>query len=206
MIAAIIDIVASRDVSTQKRKKMFEEIRVLLNRIYSRFEKSCVAVPSLTQGDSIELLVVHGHPIVFLFHSLLMRDIEFRVGIGTGEVTILNKDVDHCDGPAFWNARESLNRVKGAKYMSSPAGFKVDEKTSCSEKSDVMNSILFLSSLTQMNLTQLRLCYYNIWEEKNLSEIAEIVGTTKGSVSRSLSVTPCYLLGKVLSFLDEGSN
>ncbi|MFX1272815.1 MAG: hypothetical protein ACFFAX_14100, partial [Promethearchaeota archaeon] len=86
MIAAIIDIVASRDASVRERRKLDREIRGVIDETYKRFKEYCVAIPALTQGDSIELLVSSWHPIVFLLHKLLMKDLEVHVGLGTGEI------------------------------------------------------------------------------------------------------------------------
>jgi len=203
MIAAIIDIVASRDATVRERRRLDKEIRSLLSQTYKRFKKHCFAIPALTQGDSIELLVSSWHPIVFLFHKLLMEDLEFRVGLGTGEVIIHNENADDCDGPAFWNAREALDEIKSTKYMNRPAGFKIDEETSTEENNAVVSSILFLTTLHGLSTTQLQHCFYYIWEKKRISEIAQVVKTSKGNVSKTLSKTPCYLLEEVMTFLDR---
>jgi hypothetical protein len=203
MIAAIIDIVASRDANVRERKKLDKEIRSLLEQTYQRFKEFCVAIPALTQGDSVELLVNSWHPIAFLFHKLLMEDLEFRVGLGTGEIMLHKENADECDGPAFWNAREALDEIKSTKYMSRSAGFKIDEKTSSKEENAVVNSILFLTTLLGMSTTQLQHCFYYVWEKKRVSEIARAVKTSKGNVSKTLSKTPCYLLERVMTFLER---
>ncbi|KXH76211.1 MAG: hypothetical protein AM326_03240 [Candidatus Thorarchaeota archaeon SMTZ-45] len=202
MIAAIIDIVASRGANVRERKKLDKEIRSLLDQVYQLFNEFCVSIPALTQGDSVELLVSSWHPIVFLFHRLLMEDLEFRVGLGTGEILLLKENADECDGPAFWNAREALDEIKRTKYMSRSAGFKIDEKTSSDEENAVVNSILFLTTLLGLSATQLQYCFYYIWDKKGVSEIARAVKTSKGNVSKTLSKTPCYLLERVMTFLD----
>ncbi|MFW9968546.1 MAG: SatD family protein [Candidatus Thorarchaeota archaeon] len=203
MIAAIIDIVASRGANVRERKKLDKKIRSLLDQTYDRFKEFCVAIPALTQGDSVELLVSSWHPIAFLFHRLLMEDLEFRVGLGTGEILLLKENADECDGPAFWNARDALDEIKRTKYISRSAGFKIDEKTSGNEENAVVNTILFLTTLLGLSTTQLQHCFYYIWEKKGISEIARAVKTSKGNVSKTLSKTPCYLLEKVMTFLDH---
>jgi len=203
MIAAIIDIVASRDADVRERRRLDKEIRGLLDQTYERFKEYCLAIPALTQGDSVELLVRSWQPIVFLFQRLLMEELEFRVGLGTGEVTLHKEIADECDGPAFWNAREALDEIKNTKYLNRSAGFKIDEKTSNHEYNAVVNSILFLTTLLGLSTTQLRHCFYYIWEKKRISEIAKAVKTSKGNVSKTLSKTPCYLLKEVMKFLDR---
>jgi len=203
LIAAIIDLVASRDIEASKRKEMDKEIRQILDTVNNRFRKHCLAHPTLTQGDSIELLVNSWQPIVFLFHNLLVREMDFRVGMGTGKIVIKKKMADECDGPAFWNAREALDEIKERKYMASPAGFRIGKNSPDSETNMVIHSLLFLTTLLSLTSTQLEQCYYHIWENKGISEIAEIVDTSKANVSNSLGKTPCYLLRKIKSFLDN---
>jgi len=203
MIAAIIDIVASRDIDTSKRKEMDENIRLLLDNAYRRFKEYCVAYPSLTQGDSIELLVNSWQPIVFLFHNLLMRELSFRVGLGTGKIVIKKENADESDGPAFWNAREALDEIKQMKYMARSADFRIGKLSSDEEINMVTTSVLCLTTLLSLTLTQLEHCYYFIWEDNGISEIADIVGTSKANVSSSLGKTPCYLLKRIMTFLNE---
>jgi len=204
LIAAIADIVASKDVNARERRKLDEKMRGILNQTYERFKDYCVAIPAMTQGDSIELLVSSWQPIVFLFHRLLMEELEFRVGLGTGEIVILKGNADECDGPAFWNAREALDEIKSMKYMNRSAGFKVDEKTSGDENNAVVNSLLFYTTLLGLSTSQLQHCYYYIWEKKRAAEIAVATKTSKGNVSKTLSKTPCYLLERVMTFLNRG--
>ena len=203
MIAVIIDIVASRDVDAHSRKKLDKKLREILNEVYERFKETCVAVPTLTQGDSMELLVISWQPIVFLFHRLLMDSFEFRVGFGTGEILIQKENTDECDGPAFWNARDALNEIKNAKYMDRSAGFKFDERTMLNEINAVIQSILIFTTLVSLSAMQVRYCFYYIWENKQISKIAEVTRRSKGNISKTLSKTPCYLIEKVMSFLDN---
>jgi hypothetical protein len=201
MIAVIADIVASRDVKAQERRKFNKKIQDLLKQVYERFKDKCVALPALTQGDSIELLVTSWEPIVFLFHKLLLENLEFRVGFGTGEIIIQKPNSDDCDGPAFWNAREALNEIKGMKYMNKSAGFRFDDKTSEDERNAVVNAVLIHAVLLGLSSAQLKYCFYYIWEKKSITEIATVTRTSKGNVSKVLGKTPCYLLGEIMTFL-----
>jgi hypothetical protein len=203
MIVAIIDIVASREIADSKRKRMDKDIRSLLHETHNRFNKYCLATPALTQGDSIELLVNNWLPIIFLMHSLLLRNLELRVGLGTGKIVVHNEKADECDGPVFWNARQALDEIKQAKYMTSPAGFRMDKKTSSKENNAIINTILFFTTLLSLSSTQLQYCFHFIWGDMQISEIAKAMGTSKGNISKTLSKTPCYLLEKVVAFLDH---
>ena len=203
MIATIIDIVASRDATPRNRRMLDKKLRNILSQTFEQFEKYCDAIPTLTQGDSIELLTHSWEPIVFLFHRLLMEELEFRVGIGTGKIIVHNENADECDGPAFWNAREALDEIRQMKYLSRPAGFSIDEKTSSEEKNAVIYSVLFLTALLGLSTAQLQYCFYFIWKKKSISEISETLKTSKPNVSKTLSRTPCNLLKEVMSYLDR---
>ena len=203
MIAVIADIVASRDVKAQKRREFNNKIQDLLSQVYDRFKQDCIAIPALTQGDSIELLVKRWEPVVFLFHRLLMEKLDFRVGFGTGEVIILKSNADDCDGPAFWNAREALNQIKSVKYMNRSAGFKFDSETPSDEKNAVINTILLYTAFLGLSSTQLEYCFEYLWEKMSITEIARATKTSKGNISKVLSKTPCYLLEEVMAFLSN---
>ena len=203
MIAVIIDLIASRDVSAQQRRALNKKVKKLLYETYERFEKYCKARPSLTQGDSIEVLVASWLPIIYIFHRLLIENLQFRVGIGTGKMVILRENADDCDGPAFWNAREAIIDAKRIKHLRSNVGIRLAEKTSSKETCVVTNSLLFLAALQTLSPAQLRYCYNYLWEEKQIARIAERVKTTPGNVSKTLGKTPCYLLNEVLLLLSE---
>ncbi len=141
MIAGIIDLVGSKALTLEDRQKLNDELRAVLKGIYERFKEFCIARPSLTQGDSIELLVNHWKPIAFLFHKLLIKQLDFSVGFGTGEVHILREFADECDGPAFWNARAALENVKKTKAKRLIVDFVIDEG---SKKEDHQNRKDFL--------------------------------------------------------------
>lgn len=132
-----------------------------------------------------------------------MDGTELPVGLGTGDLTIHKKKADECDGPAFWNAKEALDEIKQMRYMSRSAGFSIDEDSSATESTIVIESILFLTTLLGLTRTQLQHCYQYIWEKRSISEIAEAVETSKGNVSRSLSKTPCYLVQRIMAYLNS---
>jgi hypothetical protein len=203
MIAAILDIVESKGLNPASRKEMDDKLRNLLTILYDRFEKYCSSRPALTQGDSIELLVTSWQPVVFLFHRLLMDGLQFRVGLGTGRITLQKDQADESDGPAFWNARTALDEIKEMRYMTRSADFRIDENSSKIEAYMVITSILFLTSFLGQSTTQLQQCYYYLWDQKNLSEISEIVKTSKANVSKTLSKTPCYILKNTMAFLED---
>ncbi len=199
MIAVIIDLIASRAAKASERRSLNKKIRKVLSDTDRRFAEFCVASSSLSKGDSIELLVTDWHPIIYTFHRLLSENIRFRVGIGTGKIDVLADSADKCDGEGFWNAREALDETKKKKYLQGTASFRLARRTKCSEEKMVLNSILFLATLLSLTHTQLRFGFYYLWENKQITDIARTVETSKANVSKVLSKTPFYLLRDVIS-------
>jgi len=201
-IAAIIDLTESKTIEIMDRKELDESLRSMIQMVYKRFEKNCLAKPTLTQGDSIELLVNNWKPIIFLFHKILLMELDFKVGLGTSTIHLFRENADECDGPAFWNAREALEEIKKMKRKKVIASFKVESGTPKDEIIYITSSILFLTNLKMLTLSQLKYCYYYMWERKKISEIAEITKTSKGNVSKNLSKTQCYTLTRLISWLE----
>jgi len=200
-IAAIIDLAESRAI--EDRKKLDEVLRSTIREAYDRFKKNCLASPTLTQGDSVELLVNNWKPVIFLFHKLLLMGLEFRVGLGASMIHLFRENADECDGPAFWNAREALEEVKSLKRKRVIANFKVEDETPKEEITYIATSILFLTNLRALTASQLKYCYYYLWEGKNISQIAEMTKTSKSNVSKNLARTQCYTLKRLIDLLEN---
>ncbi len=175
------------------------KIRSLLDATRNRFKKYCLANPSLTQGDSIEMLVDNWLPVIYTIHRLRMDGIEVKTGFGTKKIIVHNEDADECDGPAFWNARQALSDIKVPSFRQRPAAFVFERRTPNNEMNEVLKAILFLTTLMGMTSTQLTFSYHMVWEKKNVTEIAEIVETSKANVSKTLNKTPSYVLRDIIS-------
>jgi len=201
LIAVIVDLVVSREAGTRGKKRLDRRMRKILAEVRNRFGSQCGATPSLTQGDSIELLVTGPIPVMYLFHRLMVEGMRFRVGLGTGRITVYNEYADECDGPAFWNAREALEEIRRSKHMKRRAAFRVSEKGKRGEEESVLYCVLFLAALQGMTATQLRLCFRHLWHGEGVTQIAKAVKTSLANVSKALGKTPCYLLADILSWL-----
>ncbi|MGQ4834265.1 MAG: SatD family protein [Candidatus Asgardarchaeia archaeon] len=200
MFAVIIDLVGSKKLSVEERKSMNKKVRDILKQLTKNFKEFCIAKPSLTQGDSIELLINHWKPVVYLFHRLLILKLNFAAGFGTGEIHVLREFADECDGPAFWNAREALEKIKEIKRERIIANLKVSSNTSKENIEYILDAILFLTVLKQFSQPQLEYAYYYLWEDMTVSKIAQLTNTSKGNVSKVLSRGEVYTLKRVIDF------
>ena len=201
-IAVIIDLVASKSIGKKVRVTLDEKGRSFLKTTYNRFKFSCLAKPTLTQGDSIELLVKDWWPIIFLFHRLLMENLIFTVGLGTTSTSLLKEFADECDGQAFWNARNALNKIKERKKQKIIANFILEKNTPREEVKSVTNSLLFLTVLRLLTKQQIMYCYFYLWENKTITEIATLFNTSKGNISRRLGDSLCFTIKKILLLQD----
>jgi len=205
-IAVIIDLTESRIVKVKDRRKLDEELRSALQTVYKRYKKHCIAKPTLTQGDSLELLVNNWMPAIYLFHKLLLKELEFRVGLGASTIHLLRESADECDGPAFWNARGALDEIRSMKRKKVIANFRAEDSTPKEEIAHIATSILYLINLRSLTTQQLRYCYYYMWEGKNITQIAKITRRSKSNISKNLAKTQCYTIMRLVNLLEQREN
>ena len=198
-VAVIIDLTASRQIAQTMRRTIDEKVRTILDLAYSRYSQYCLSKPALTRGDSIELLVTNWLIVIFLFHKFLLEKLNFYVGFGSSRVTLLKDFADECDGPAFWNARKATEKIKMMVKEKLIANFVLEENTPEEEIKTITNSILFLTTLKLLSMKQLKYCYYYLWENKSITEIAALFSTTRSNVSQILSKSLCSTLKRVIS-------
>lgn len=194
-IATIVDIATSRQIPEKERRKMINHIDNLLQKFNERWQGEILAKAARTAGDSIEIVSEKWVPILHLLHTLLVNNINFRVGIGVGDVTILRERADECDGPAFWRAREALEEAKKENIESS---YRIDEKAKGEEIHNAEKLYLTHLLLLTMSNKQRRYCYQMIWEEKNVTDIAKKERKTKSNVSVAIRRSKCKSLRRVI--------
>ena len=176
-----------------------EKVRSILDLAYNKYADFCLSKPALTRGDSIELLVTDWLIIAFLFHKLLSEKLNFSVGLGSGTISLLKEVADECDGPAFWNARKAISEIKERKKEKMIANFILEKNTPEYEINIITNSILFLTILKRLTSQQIKYSYYYLWENKSVTEIAALFGTSRGNISKILRRSLCFTLKKVIT-------
>jgi len=194
-IVAIVDIVASRELTSRDREKLVSRIESLVNEFNDKWRSELVAKGAITGGDSVEITSKSWIPIIHLLHSLLLINNMFRVGIGAGKITLIREYADQCDGPAFWKAREAMN---AAKSQDLPIIFSIDKTASRQEGEDVKKLVLAYTLLLKMSSSQRKYCFDYIWENKKITEIARKYGTSKSNISISIKKSLCRSLKIVI--------
>ncbi|MDK2464778.1 MAG: SatD family protein [Candidatus Korarchaeota archaeon] len=197
-VAVVVDLSGSRKMEVRKKVRLYGEIGRLLGESHSRFRRECLVRPALTAGDSVEFLVNWWRPPTFFLHALKVSvpDVEFRVGVGAGEVHVLGESADECDGPAFWRAREALEDLKLIRGVGreSIADLKVDPSAGPSDVHLAGVISLTVGLLANMSERKLAYCYHHAWLGEKMSDIAREFGVTRGNVSKVLRGTDCRLL------------
>lgn len=194
-IAAIIDIVTSRKISLNKRKKLMKTIDDLIQEFDNEWKKHLKAGTARTAGDSVEALSKNWIPILNLLHRFMIKDINFRVGFGAGAVNILRESADECDGPAFWAAREALNF---ATKNNLSASYSIGEGATEKEKCEIEKLYLSQIILLQMSQSQRKYCYMILWENAKLKDIARTYGTSLSNISITLKRAKCRHLKQTI--------
>ena len=194
-IATIIDIIGSKRMPSDERKRIIDIVDMVIKSV-NKLEKHSIksalmAYPAITGGDSLEILAKKSEPILYILHQLLMRDIPIRLGIGIGKIDILKRSADECDGPAFWAARQALE--EGQKNKAN-AWVIAHESSELWEALEAKSLGLVFLLLERMSLEQRRYCFYYIWEDMKLKEIAKKEGVSVSNVSQIVKKTNCRSL------------
>ncbi len=209
-VVVVVDLSRSREMNVRDKVRLYEVIRGLLESSHSRFPAECLARPALTAGDSVEFLVSWWRPPTFFIHALkvLSPQVEFRVGVGAGEVHVLGEIADECDGPAFWRAREALEHLKLTRGVGrrSIVDLRVDASAGPPDVQLAGVISLAASLLASMSERRLAYCYHHAWLGKKISEVAREFGVTRGNVSKVLRGTDCHLLARLAALAPPGAS
>ena len=200
LLAAIFDLIKSREMSGRA-----EEIRNLVKMgielVEDRWDRELVARPALTAGDSVEFLVGDWRPVTFFFHYSLTHRLRFRVGLGAGRVDVIREFADECDGPAFWSARDALERLDLERSGGSVLDFEKGEGMDQKDRENLLTATLTMAMLAEMPDRRLTYCFRRVWFGEGVSDIARRYGVSKGNVSKTLRGTGCFILSRLVGDL-----
>lgn len=137
---------------------------------------------SMTAGDEVQALLNAGHFQLSILNQLsdAADPAQFTFGVGFGTIsTRLNNNVALVDGPAFHNARESIDIARLTGAWASALGFDQDN--------DAIAGMLGLLGAVRARWTD-RQRYFieQVEQEKTQSRIAEDEGISPSVVSESL--------------------
>lgn len=114
LIAVIGDIKDSRNL--RSRDLIQNKITQILNEINNKYSNDITSKFLITLGDEFQGLLSCGENLINIINEIKMRlyPVEIRFGIGIGKITTqINSEMAlGSDGPAYYNARKSLEILK----------------------------------------------------------------------------------------------
>ncbi len=199
-IVTIIDIAGSRKIPEKHRKELFEIIDTELDEIRRRNMGG--VGPQRVLADTIEVLsdswLIHAR----LLHHMLSLGIKIYAGIGTHRVAILSRDINKCDGPAFWNARKALENVKsGWRHGVSDIliDLLLEENTPIVERLAVSQIVTYVLFINTLRGPTRRYIYDYLWRDRTISQIGECYGITSQNLSAIFKKYQVKVLKKLVA-------
>ena len=217
-VAIIGDIIQSKQVND--RAKLQETIQTAFKRIDSKYSNVIQSKFTLTLGDEFQALLKLSKEIFELLEELeYLIPVPFRYGLGYGT---LNTDFDKevsigADGPAYWHAREAIERIHDQNWSGKTNGFIV---TKDEVFDHTLNNFILLSDTLKNDWTNLQKetfhallnqgIYSNDFSQKHFADSLDI---TASSLSKRLNNgnIKIYLhtrntMGYLLEVFDESTN
>lgn len=217
-LAIIGDIIQSKQIDD--RAKLQEKIQTVFGHIDSKYSDIIQSKFTLTLGDEFQALLKPSKEIFELLEELeYLIPVPFRYGLGYG---ILNTDFDKdvsigADGPAYWNAREAIEKIHDHNWSGKTNGYIVT-------KDDVFdqtfNNFILLSDTLKNDWTNLQKETFHALLEEGIysnefsqKKFADSLGITPSSLSKRLNNgnIKIYLhtrntMGHLLEVFDESTN
>jgi len=202
MIAVILDIRGYRRFNVKERTGIRFTIKGILNKIYDLYSSVLPTKPSLTYGDSIEIVTLDWIPVVHLLHLLYFNlpNLKFYMGIGIGELDIIEKYADDSDGPAFWRARDALRE---AKFDKSAAVIRLSRKFKDIERYAASLIVMYFVILQTMSYDQIKCSYYYIWEDMVIEDIAKKFSKSVKDIEKILFKPNVYTMKKIITLFKQ---
>jgi plasmid maintenance system antidote protein VapI len=181
-IALIGDIVDSRFLA--HRKLTQDKLETLLEEINSSYSHSIAAKFLITIGDEFQGLL-HPTSDAYVIATKICEQlypIKIRFGLGYGQISTSLKEFSlGMDGPAFYQARNALDRLKNSKESAIFLAASTKDKADLKAINALFTSLFLLKQFWPENFHKsLPLLRSNYTQQ----EIAEALEITQGAVSR----------------------
>lgn len=180
-IVLIGDIISSKKIA--QRSKIQSKLKRVFKKINN--DNKCLSSPlTITLGDEFQAVYNKADSI---FHdiwliSLVIHPIEIRFSIGVGEITtrINRQQAIGMDGPAFYNARAGLDKLKQTSYL-----FNITQKDL--SESDLIKQSLFLVSHLAENwkITRLKILTM-LYDNLSIVEISKKIKISDKAVYKNI--------------------
>ena len=206
--AVIGDIVGSKSLTG--RGEVQQKLRGVLAAINERYGDDIASDFMITLGDEFQGLLKRGARVMELVEEIedRMNPVSIRFAVGIGEITT---DIDPrlplgADGPAYHNARRTMNELKAAeKKAKSPDAVKMIATQGDNGDTDAMlNSVLILASVIKgkwsLRQREIILAYRDCSDQQRA---ADRLGIAQSSVNKGLKTASYYSYQSALDTLSR---
>lgn len=202
-IAIIGDIKNSKQLENRKAVQL--QLKNVLDDINSVYAGDIASNFMITLGDEFQGLMKAGSAPIFVVDKIEreMLPVKIRFGIGVGEITTdINPMVPlGADGPAYYNARDSINKLKASekKKMESKFNIKMDIQGN-PEVTELINTIFSLLTTIKGTWTDRQTQIINAYLEYGgtQEEAAQILNINQSNVQKALASANFYTYRRAL--------
>ncbi len=195
-IAIIGDIINSKKL--KDRNEIQIKLKHILNSINENYSEDIASNFMITLGDEFQGLLNNGENAIKIINEIenKMYPIEIRFGIGVGEITTeINRDMPlGADGPAYHNARKTINALKLIENKSNIGNTNILIATDNIVTDNLMNSIFALCYIIKKKWSprqkEIITAYLN--SDTNQIKTANNLGITQSSVNKGLNNSGYY--------------
>lgn len=195
-IAMIGDLVSSRLIPD--RQAVQRTLKDILKKINDEHQTIIASRFTITLGDEFQGLLSQAESLFNMMETVkrAMHPVRIRFGIGVGDITT---DIDPtlsigADGPAFYNARDSIEAIRKLQQTKWSVESELRIKTANAELDELLNTALATCSWMERHWSKRQreiIETYRLYTDQRLA--AERLGINQSSVHRGLKNSGFYL-------------
>lgn len=197
-IAIIGDIHSSR--SLKDREQAQNKLLKTLEKINKKYKKSITSKFTIAMGDSFQGLLTKQAPFIQIIMDIefSMYPVEFRFGIGLGEITtdIQPEDSQLNDGPAYHRARQIIETIEEnkRKHATGKTNLMILTENEPTPTDHLMNAIFTLNYAvtSKWSTRQWEVIKTYLENEENQYHTAHALDIGQSSVSKALKSANFY--------------
>lgn len=202
--AIIGDIKSSKTLSDRGLTQ--DKLNEVLSYINKKYENDIAADFLITIGDEFQGLVTDSFIILDIIQYIqrTMYPVETRFGIGLGEITTkINRNAAiGADGPAFWAAREAINRIHNDEQSYKKQAPDIMTGVYLSNKfriNEINTMLLSLKAIEHSWSETVRITVWDMMTHHDTQiECAKRLNVNRATVTKRLSEGNYYIYIKVL--------
>lgn len=194
-IALIGDIIDSKKIADRGQAQ--QKLLALMKELNQKYQQWLVSPFTVTTGDEFQALLKPNTQLFQMIDDLVLafapHQIRFGIGLGKMLTDINPKQSIGSDGPAYWRAREAINRIHAKNdYGSNHLAVSLENE----ESSQLINSILATCSFikgkwtpSQLEILQCLLAQGIYDEGFSNKKIAELLGVSPSALNKRIKAS-----------------